>query len=476
MMIEIYKKDVNNSSQAIFHLTSKDNYKKLNFSSEEILFIEKSIDQNKNLIVLKQYPVKVIVHIAKSPCSNNSKETYRKLAYDLSEIINSSKLESLCVHDTLNNYDISYSFIEGLLLSSYQFLKYFTKREDKINKLETIAIVSEVISQLDIDELLIICEGVFCARDMVNEPVSYLNAAKMSEKIVEMGKQVGLSVDVLDKNKLESMKMGGLLAVNKGSIDPPYFSIMEWKPDNATNNKPIVLIGKGIVYDTGGLSLKPTAGSMDIMKSDMGGAAAVIGAMHCIAKTKLNRHVVALIPSTDNRPGGNAYAPGDVVTMYDGTSVEVLNTDAEGRMILADAISYAKKYKPEFVVDIATLTGSAVMALGHFASVIVGNDEAKDFIDKLIYTGDNVHERLVKFPFWDEFADLLKSDIADLKNLGSREAGAITAGKFLEHFTDFPWAHIDIAGPAYLASKKSYLGKGASGVGVRLLYDFVKNY
>jgi leucyl aminopeptidase len=267
--------------------------------------------------------------------------------------------------------------------------------------------------------------------------------------------------------------MGGLLAVNKGSIDPPTFTIMEWSSKNASNKKPIVLVGKGIVYDTGGLSLKPTANSMDIMKCDMGGSAAVVGAMYAIAKAKLDVHVIALIPATDNRPSGNAYAPGDVITMFDGTTVEVLNTDAEGRLILADALSYAKKYDPELVIDLATLTGAAARAIGKQGIVAMGND--KKTMESLKESGDEVHERIAEFPFWPEYSSDLKSTIADLKNLGGPEGGAITAGKFLEHFTDYPYTHLDIAGPAFSMSAFNYRGVGGTGVGVRILFDFLKN-
>ena len=242
---------------------------------------------------------------------------------------------------------------------------------------------------------------------------------------------------------------------------------------NATNSNPIVLVGKGIVYDTGGLSLKPTPNSMDLMKSDMGGSAAVVGAMAAIAKAKLSIHIIGLIPATDNRPSGNAYAPGDVINMYDGTSVEVLNTDAEGRLILADALSYAKKYKPELVIDLATLTGAAARAIGKQGIVAMGND--KDTMTALKKSGKEVQERLAEFPFWDEYAEDLKSNIADMKNLGGPEAGAITAGKFLEYFTDYPYTHLDIAGPAFMLAPFNYRGKGGTGVGVRLLFNFLKN-
>lgn len=265
--------------------------------------------------------------------------------------------------------------------------------------------------------------------------------------------------------------MGGLLAVNLGSVQPPTFTVMEWKPRKPKNKHPYVLIGKGVVYDTGGLSLKPTPNSMDYMKSDMAGSAAVACSMYAISKAKLPVHVIALVPATDNRPSENAYVPGDVITMMSGHTVEVLNTDAEGRMILADALHFAKKYKPELVMDFATLTGAAAAAIGSYGIVCMGTADEKTK-DKLKDSGKNVHERLAEFPFWDEYEDLLKSDIADMKNIGGPVAGAITAGKFLQKYTDYPWMHFDIAGPSFLHALNSYRGKNGSGVGVRFLFDF----
>jgi len=231
------------------------------------------------------------------------------------------------------------------------------------------------------------------------------------------------------------------------------------------------LVGKGVVYDTGGLSLKPTPNSMDYMKCDMGGAAAVACAMYSIAKAKLPVHVIALVPSTDNRPSGNAYAPGDVITMMSGQTVEVLNTDAEGRMILADALHYAKRYKPELVMDFATLTGAASAAVGSYGMVCMGTADEQTK-KRMRESGNKVYERLAEFPFWDEYDELIKSDVAEMKNIGGPVAGAITAGKFLQRYIDYPWMHFDIAGPAYTHSASSYRGKGGTGYGVRFLFDF----
>jgi leucyl aminopeptidase len=210
------------------------------------------------------------------------------------------------------------------------------------------------------------------------------------------------------------------------------------------------------------------------MKCDMAGGAVVAAVLYFAAKCKLPLHLIALIPSTDNRPDGNAYAPGDIIVMHSGKTVEVLNTDAEGRLILADALSYAKGYNPELVIDLATLTGSAAMAIGHQGIVGMGNVEETTFA-ALKRSGENVYERIVEFPLWEEYGESIKSDIADLKNIGSREAGAITAGKFLENFVDYPWIHLDIAGPAFLNKPDHYRTKGGTATGVRLLIDFLTN-
>jgi leucyl aminopeptidase len=362
--------------------------------------------------------------------------------------------------------------LEGLMLSSYQYLRFFKEADKKAHALQTIH-VSDEVSDKKIAELKSVVKAVFWARDKVNDPVSHLNALQLSEAISALGAEAGFSVQVLEKTQIESLKMGGLLSVNKGSIDPPTFTIMEYKPEKPVNKQPIVLVGKGVVYDTGGLSLKPTPGSMDCMKSDMAGAACMAGTIYLAALQKLKVHVIGLIPATDNRPGLNAYAPGDVITMYDGTTVEVLNTDAEGRMILADALSYAAKYKPELVIDAATLTGAALRAIGTKASVIMGNASQQVF-EKLEECGDEVHERVVRFPFWDDYLEEMKSSIADLKNIGGPNAGMITAGKFLEHFVKAPYVHMDIAGPAWLDAKEDYKGQGGTGAGIRLLYTFLK--
>ncbi len=434
-------------------------------SEEEKLVVKRFEAQKEDLITLNN--LESITFLVKG---NSDAEKMRNLG---AKVRNQMPREVKTVA-VIGESDLSSNFTEGLLLSNYQFLKYFKEKKNMLNALEEV-IVSKEVSDEDCEELENIYAAVSWARTMVNEPVSFLTAEQLAEEIANLSDDASISVKVLEKTQIESLKMGGLLAVNQGSIDPPTFTIVEYKPENAQNEKPIVLVGKGVVYDTGGLSLKPTPNSMDIMKSDMGGAACVAGAIYLAALQELPLHIIALVPATDNRPGLNAYAPGDVVTMFDGTTVEVLNTDAEGRMILADALAYSNKFDPELVIDAATLTGAAHRAVGQHATCIMGNADDKYFTN-LENAGNYCYERTVKFPFWEEYGEEMKSPIADLKNLGGPTAGMITAGKFLEHFVKAPYIHMDIAGPAWLDKSNTYRTRGGSGVGVRLLYHFLKNY
>ena len=383
------------------------------------------------------------------------------------------KMESAILHSYVLD-SVALAFLEGLMLGNYQFLPYFTAPEKKENLLTHLSWANDEAPHAAIAELNALVKAVCLTRDLVNEPHSHFDALKLAEAAREAGRRHGFDVEVLGKEQLQSLKMGGLLAVNQASDVPPQFCILEWKPENARNAKPVVLIGKGVVYDTGGLSLKPSDG-MDHMKCDMAGAAAVIGTMAAVAEIGLPLHVIGLIPATDNKIGDKALSPGDVIRMYSGTTVEVVNTDAEGRLILADALHYAKKYDPELVLDLATLTGAAVRALGNQAICYMGN-APKAVKDALEDSGWNTYERLVELPLWKEYGDELKSHIADLKNMGSGAAGMITAGKFLEHFADYPWLHLDIAGPAYLRNANGYRTKEGTGVGVRLLFDFLKRW
>ena len=446
----------------------------LEFNELEIEYIKKEHRAKNTIIEVNKFKNSCFVVYGDTKGTKCKKlETYRKAGNSTLVLVNKAKINKVIINAVNCNKEEVFAFVEGMVLGNYQFLKYKTGDNKKPNSLSVIEIYSSEISDNDISEFCILAEAVCYSRDYVNEPDSFMTAVQLANEAKALGELSGVDVEVFDKKKIESVKMGGLLAVNRGSIDPPTFTIMTWKPENCINQKPYVFVGKGVVYDTGGLSLKPS-NFMDTMKSDMAGAAAVIGAMYAIAKSKLPVYVIALIPATDNRPDGNAYTPGDVVTMYDGSTVEVLNTDAEGRMILADALSYAKKYKPELVIDIATLTGSAARAIGPQAMVGMKVDSEFEF-DQLLQSGNYVHERIVEFPMWDEYAEQIKSDIADMKNIGGADAGAITAAKFLEHFTDYPYIHLDIAAPSFLSKANSYRPIGGTGVGVRLFFDFIKS-
>jgi leucyl aminopeptidase len=446
------------------------------FNDAEQDYVSKRLEKDEGLILvhnLTRYSC-LVVNDPSIPFPGQL-ESLRKISSRVHSIVKEHDHPDLMVADLVNDPELVSAFVEGLILCNYRFSKYFTKPDKKGAFPEVISLYSSYIDESDINRLGIICTAVYMARDLVNEPLSGLNAVQLAERIVEMSNTAGFSVEVMDKAKLEETGMGGLLAVNLGSPDPPTFSILEWKPEKSHNEKPFVLIGKGVVFDTGGLSLKPTANSMDYMKCDMAGAAAVVGALYAIAASSLPVHVIGLVPATDNRPDGNAMVPGDIITMHDGTSVEIMNTDAEGRLLIADALSWARQYDPLLVIDLATLTGSASAAIGPHGAVAM-EKSAGDWFADLSESGYFTHERVVQFPLWDEYRESLKSDFADLKNIGGKEAGAITAAKFLEHFVSFPWIHLDIAGPAWLHSADTYRTKGGSAIGVRLLFDFFEKY
>jgi leucyl aminopeptidase len=405
---------------------------------------------------------------------NQNIEALRRSGSSICDALNAAKHKEVYVlNDTLKS-GYSLGLTEGISLANYQFLRHKPSAKKSANTLANIFVTDAKLRDKDFERLNIVIDATCKARDLVNEPVNFLNAEGLANAFKEFGKDAGFKVDVYNKAKIIQMKMGGLLSVNAGSVDPPTFSIMEYKPARPINKKPFVLVGKGVTYDTGGLSLKPTPNSMDCMKTDMAGAAAVGATLYAIAKAKLNVHVIGLVPSTDNRPGFNAFAPGDIITMMDGSTVEMLNSDAEGRMILADALHFAKRYSPELTIDLATLTGAAMAAIGTFGIVSMGQNHERHH-RKLEESGMRTHERLAQFPFWEEYDDLMKSDIADQKNIGGPYGGAITAGKFLAKFVDYPYIHLDIAGPSFLTGRETYKQKGGTGVGVRLLFDFFAN-
>lgn len=461
--------------QSVVCIVGKDRIpENLRLSKSEKEYALKQLKAKEEYVFINSYfKCTYIVKVKSEVSEFRAREELRKTAYNLRKLIKSNDHKELVItsHDSYKG--AIEDFTEGLLLSLYSFDKYKTKEpeEPKKNYPSKLLLYGEVETAA-IKWLTCITDAVYLARDLINEPVNFLTAARLASEIQKAGKAAGFSVEVLNKGKIEALKMGGLLAVNKGSIDPPTFCILEWKPGNCLNKKPLVLIGKGIVYDTGGLNIK-TGDYMTMMNGDMAGAATVTGVFYTAAKSNIPLHLIGLIPATDNRPGGNAYTQGDIITMHNKMTVEVGNTDAEGRLILADAISYASRYNPELIINIATLTGSAAATFSNQAIAVMSNADDK-YISLLEECGQMVYERIAELPFWEEYGETIKSDVADIRNIGGREAGAITAGKFLEKFTKSPLIHLDIAGTGLLKKDDYYRLKHAPGSGLRLLATFLK--
>ncbi len=404
-----------------------------------------------------------------------SREEARKAACEVISAAEKNFIKELTIVGPDEAVGLAEAFVEGMLLGSYRFDRYKTTAKER----ELLPSLLKVVDSrpVDVKELRwseVVAEAVYMARDLINEPVIKMNSTTFVNEVTSMGKSGGFRVEVLGKSRIEALRMGGLLAVNRGSIDPPAFMVLEWKPEDARNSNPLLFVGKGVMYDTGGMNVKPGS-YMEGMKGDMAGAAAVASLLYVVAKCRLPIHVMALIPVTDNRVNGNAIVPGDIIRTHNGMSVEIVNTDAEGRLLLADALSYSDLFTPSLVVSIATITGSAEATFGTFAGAVMGNAEEEHF-ELLSSTGYSVYERVARLPFWHEYGEAMKSDIADLKNLGSRNGGAINAGKFLESFVKAPFIHIDIAGPAILKKDDHYRKKDGPGFGVRLLAGFCRSF
>lgn len=373
--------------------------------------------------------------------------------------------------------EIATALVEGALLANYAFDRYITSTDGRRKIVKKVTILTETKeTAAGLRDAVRLGEGLagatLLARNLANAPSNEIYPESLGERAKELS-SLGVEVTVLDKAEITELGMGGLLAVNQGSHNPPHFIIMEWN-GGEEGEQPIVLVGKGITFDSGGISLKPGPGMGD-MKMDMGGAAAVIGAMYGIATLELKRNVIALVPTTENMPSGSAYKPGDVVTFLNGKTAEIDNTDAEGRLVLADALTYADRYKPAAVVDLATLTGACMIALGHYSAGLMGNDDGLKA--RIKEAADRTYERVTELPLWEEYEEQIKSDVADVKNTGGRPAGAITAGLFLQHFIgNYPWAHIDIAGVGINPKPYGYVPKAGTGFGARLMVELVRGW
>ncbi len=443
-------------------------------SNEEQEYIKTQFQpESKDAFVFNRFSHFLYVQICPGKEGNKAWEYLRKAADKAVELLEKEKQYAAVLTPVGVGTEEMLAFAEGAALGAYVFSRHKKDNENK-EVFRELYLDAPLLADIEISRLENLVKSCFEVRDMVNEPVNIMDTKHFSRLIAKRCREAGAEVEVMDKKQIEAQGMEGLLTVNKGSQSDPAFTVIEWKPGNAANNPPIVLVGKGLVYDTGGINLKPGSG-LTTMKCDMAGGAAVFGTLYALAMNKVPVHVVGLIPATDNRPGENAMVPGDIIRMGNGKTVEIINTDAEGRLILADALIYAKKYNPQLVIDIATLTGAAAVAIGPFGMAGVQQD-ASHFMAALAESGEKVYERIVELPFWEEYEQEIQSDVADLRNVGKgRGGGAITAGKFLAAFTDYPWIHLDIAPVAFLDSHESYLGKGGTAAGVRLLYHFLSN-
>ena len=474
MKPELIKTSQISPDQSVICILGKDEIpESLRLSKTEKEFALKQLRNKEERIFINSYfKCTYLLKVKDGLSEFKKKEELRKAASKLKKLIKANNHSELVITSDQTYKGAIEDFAEGLLLSMYAFDKYKSEKEEKKKNFPSKLLLYGDINKAEIKWLKDLTDAVYFVRDLINEPVNHLNATALASAVQKIGKSSGFKVEVLNKGKIEALKMGGLIAVNKGSVDPPVFCILEWKPVKTLNKQPVVLVGKGIVYDTGGLNIK-TGDYMANMKGDMAGAATVTGVFYTAAKNKIPLHIIGLIPATDNRPGGNAYTQGDIITMHNKMTVEVGNTDAEGRLILADAISYAAKYKPELIIDIATLTGSAAITFGNQAIAMMTNADRK-YISLLEECGNMVYERIAELPFWEEYGEMIKSHIADVRNIGGREAGAITAGKFLERFSEFPLIHLDIAGTGMLKKDDFYRLKDGPGSGLRLLASFVK--
>lgn len=373
---------------------------------------------------------------------------------------------------------VSRAMAEGAVLGLYRFDRFKHLEPDEAKEVKSLTIVVEDKARLGgakggARRGQLIAEAACQARDLVNLPGSEATPSMIANEAKKLGRRSGIKVRVLSADTMKRLGMNGVLGVSRGSAQPPKFVILEYgkrRPGQDT----VVLVGKGVTFDSGGISIKPSQ-DMDKMKYDMAGAGTVLSAFRVFARLRPKAHLVGLLPCVENMPSGKAMKPGDIISCMGGKTVEVANTDAEGRLILADALAYTKRYKPTAVVDIATLTGACVVALGRLAMGMMGNNE--ELRKRVREAGDAAHERVWELPLWDEYGEAIKSTIADVKNIGDGSAGTITGAKFLEKFVDkTPWVHLDIAGVAWNDKDAPYIPKGASGIGVRLLVELIMNW
>ena len=379
--------------------------------------------------------------------------------------------------DRYSEETLAESFITGLLLGVYQFSDFKTLDRDKIKEIKETVLLGETAEAVKsvgngLKTGRIISTGVCMARDLVNGPSNEITPAALGRKARQIADRRNMDLQILEVSEAEAMGMGAFVAVAKGSYEPGKFIVLEYNKGKGFDT--IALVGKGITFDSGGISIKPSE-RMERMKDDMSGAAAVLGALQAASELELPLHLVGILPATENLPDGKAYKPGDILKTLSGQTVEVISTDAEGRLVLSDALTYSLRYQPKAIIDLATLTGACVIALGDYVTGLLGNDET--LMKKIEEASQKTGERVWRLPLWDDYFENLKSDVADFKNVGTRSAGAIIGGIFLSKFVGkTPWVHLDIAGPASIDKDLPYTPRGGTGAGVRLLVQLLKDW
>ena len=408
-------------------------------------------------------------------------EKWRGAASKAGQFIRNAGIKQLAFpikkFDGYSEEELAESFVTGLLLGVYQFNEFKTLEREKIKEIEEMILVAEKNTEVKLIEGgqragQIISEAVYLARDLVNGPSNDVTPTFLAEKAKKIAKDYEMAIQVLEVGETESMGMGAFVAVAKGSQEPGKFIVLEYNKGKGLDT--IALVGKGITFDSGGISIKPSE-NMERMKDDMSGAAAVLATLQAASKLQLPLHLVGIMPATENLPSGKACKPGDILKTLSGQTVEVISTDAEGRLILSDALTYSARYQPKAIIDLATLTGACVIALGDYVIGVFGNDDV--LLKRVEEASSKTGEKAWRLPLWDEYLEYLKSDSADFRNVGTRAAGAIIGAIFLSKFVGkIPWIHLDIAGPASIEKERPYIPRGGTGAGVRLLIQILRDW
>jgi len=408
-------------------------------------------------------------------------EKWRGAASKAGQFIRDSGIKQFAFQiKRLNDFseeELTENFVTGLILGLYQFNEFKTLEREKIKTMDKAILLGETDQEIQFigegsKKGRIISDAVHMARNLVNGPSNQVTPMLLAEKARQIAKDHSMEIQVLEVSEAEARGMGAFAAVARGSQEPGKFIILEYNKGKGLDT--IALVGKGITFDSGGISIKPSE-NMERMKDDMSGAAAVLTTLQVASQLQIPLHLVGIIPATENLPSGKAYKPGDVLKTLSGQTVEVISTDAEGRLILSDALTYSLRYKPKAIIDLATLTGACVVALGDYVMGLFGNDES--LLKRVEEASAKSGEKAWRMPLWDEYSEYIKSDVADFKNVGTRAAGAIIGAIFLGKFVEkTPWVHLDIAGPAHIEKERPYIPKGGTGVGVRLLVQLLRDW